>query len=135
MENKALKLEKQEHMFIDNTWITDNQKERKKKRPYAEVARNCGEVKVNDSGEEKTSSNQQRVNILENDTFGNANFSDRYQDLLRDKKSNSSRIVTPPKICVNTSSSCNNSNQVKSINTSAFLDSRDQDILKILAEL
>ena len=55
--------------------------------------------------------------------------------MLRDEKSNSSRIVSPPKICVNTSYSCNNSNQAKSINTSAFLDSQDQDILKILEEL
>ena len=90
---------------------------------------------MNDSGEEKTWSNQQRVNILGNDKFGNVNFSDIYQDLLRDEKSNSSRIVSPPKICVNTSSSCNNSNQAKSINTSVFLDSQDQDILKILEEL
>ena len=90
---------------------------------------------MNDSGEEKTWSNQQQVNILGNDKFGNVNFSDIYQDLLRDEKSNSSRIVSPPKICVNTSSSCNNSNQAKSINTSAFLDSQDQDILKILEEL
>ena len=55
--------------------------------------------------------------------------------MLRVEKNNSSRIVSPSKICVNTSSSCNNSNQAKSINTSAFLDSQDQDILKILEEL
>ena len=54
---------------------------------------------------------------------------------MREEESNSSRIVSPPKICVNTSSSCNNSNQDKSINTSAVLDSQDQDILKILEEL
>ena len=131
-ENKPLKLEK--HVSIDNMWITDNWEEWKKKRSYAEVARNRKEVKVNDSGEEKTWSNQQRVNILGNDKFGNVNFSDIYQDLLRDEKNNSSRIVSPPKICVNTSYSCNNSNQAKSINTSAFLDSQDQDILKILEE-
>ena len=90
---------------------------------------------MNDSGEENTWSNQQRVNILGNDKFGNVNFSDIYQDLLRDEKSNSSRIVRPLRICVNTSSSCNNSNRAKSISTSAFLDSQDQDILKILEEL
>ena len=134
-ENKALKLEKQEHMSIDKTWVTDNRAERKKKRYYAEVTRNREEVKVNDSGEEKTSSNQQRVNILENDKFGNVNFSDIFQDFLEDQKSNSSRIVSPSKICVNTSSSCNNSNQIKSINTLAFFDSQDQDILKILDKL
>ena len=134
-ENKALKLEKQEQMSIDNMWITDNREERKKKRSYAEVTRNREEVKVNDSGEEKSWSNQQQVNILGNDKFGNVNFSEIYQDLLKDEKSNSSRIVSPPKICVNTSSSCNNSNQAKSINTSVFLDSQDQDILKILEEL
>ena len=55
--------------------------------------------------------------------------------MFRDEKSNSSRIVSPLKICVNTSSSFNNSNQTKSINTSVFLDSQDQDILKILEEL
>ena len=33
-----------------------------------------------------TSSNQQRVNILENDNFGNINFSDIYEDLLRDEE-------------------------------------------------
>ena len=49
--------------------------------------------------------------------------------MLRDEESNSSRIVSPPKICVNTSSSCNNSNQDKSINTSAVLDFENQDIL------
>ena len=113
----------------------DNREEQKKKRSYAEVTRNRKEVKVNDSGEEKTWSNQQRVNILGNDKFGNVNFSDIYQDLLRDEKSNSSRIVSPPKICANTSFSCNNSNLVKGINTLAFLDSQDQDILKILEEL
>ena len=129
-ENKALKFEKQEQMSIDNMWITDNREEQKKKRSYAEVTRNCEEVKVNDSGEAKTWSNQQRVNILGNDKFGNVNFSDIYQDLLRDEKNNSSRIVSPPKICVNTSYSCNNSNQAISINTSTFLDSQDQDILK-----
>ena len=90
---------------------------------------------MNDSGEEKTWSNQQWVNILENDTFGNINFSDLHWALLRDAKIKSSRIVSPPKICVYTSASCNNSNQVKSINISAFLDSKDQDILKILEKL
>ena len=55
-ENKPLKLEK--HVSIDNMWITDNREEWKKKRSYAEVARNRKEVKVNDSGEEKTWSNQ-----------------------------------------------------------------------------
>ena len=134
-ENKALELEKQEHMPLDNTWITDNRTERKKKKSYAEVVYNLKEVKVNDSGEEKISTSQQRVNILENVNFGNVNFSDIYQDLLRDEESNSSRIVIPPKICVNTSSSCNNSNQDKSTNTSDVLDSQHQDILKILEEL
>ena len=110
-ENKALELEKQAHMPLDNTWITDNQMERKKKRSYAEVVYNLKEVNVNDSGEEKISTSQHWVNILENVNFGNVNFSDIYQDLLRDEESNSSRIVSPPKICVNTSSSCNNSNQ------------------------
>ena len=90
---------------------------------------------MNDSDEEKTWSNQQRVNILGNDKFENVDFSDIYQDLLRDEKSNSWRIVSAPKICVNTTSSCNNSNQTKSINTSAFPDSQDRDILKILEEL
>ena len=104
----------------------DNREEQKKKRSYAEVTRN--------RKEEKIWSNQQRV-ILGNDRFENVNFSDIYQDMLRDEKSNSSRIVSSPKICANTSSSCNNSNQVKSINTLAFLDSQDQDILKILEEL
>ena len=33
-----------------------------------------------------TSSNQQWVNILENDNFGNINFSDIYEDLLRDEE-------------------------------------------------
>ena len=46
--------------------------------------------------------------------------------------SNSSRIVGPPNICVSTSFDCNNSNQVKSINTSAYLDSQDQYFLKVL---
>ena len=69
-ENKALKLEKQEHMSIDNTWIMDNREEQKKKISYAEVAHNREEVKANESGEEKTSSNQQRINNLENDKFG-----------------------------------------------------------------
>ena len=73
-ENKALKLEKQEQISIDNMWITDNREERKKKRSYAEVTCNREEVKVNDSGEEKTWSNQQRVKILENDKLGNVNF-------------------------------------------------------------
>ena len=87
-------------MSIDKTWVTDNRAERKKKRYYAEVTSNREEVKVNDSGEEKTLSNQQRVNILEKDKFGNANFSDIFQDFLEDQKSNSSRIVSPSKICV-----------------------------------
>ena len=52
-------------MSIDNTWIMDSRTERKKKRPYAEVICNLKEVKMNDSGGEKTSSSQQRVNILE----------------------------------------------------------------------
>ena len=52
-EIKALNLEKQEHMPIDNTWIKDNQTERKKKRSYAEVACNLEEIKANDSGEEE----------------------------------------------------------------------------------
>ena len=41
---------------------------------YAEVARNRKEVKVNDSGEEKTWSNQQQVKNLENDKLGNVDF-------------------------------------------------------------
>ena len=41
----------------------------------------------------------------------------------------------PPKICLNTSSSCNDSNQAKSINTSAFPDSQNQDIQKFLEKL
>ena len=49
---------------------------------------------MNDSSEEKTSSSQQRVNILENDNFGNVKFSDIYQDLMRDEESNFSRTVT-----------------------------------------
>ena len=85
--NKALELEKQEQMPTDNTWITDNRTERKKKRSYAEVVYNLKEVKANDSGEEKISSSQQQVNILENNNFGNVNFSDIYQDLLRDEES------------------------------------------------
>ena len=52
-----------------------------------------------------------------------------------DEESNSSRIVSPPKIRVNTSSSCNNSNQDKSINTSTVLDSQNQDTVKILEEM
>ena len=122
-------------MSLDNMWITNNREEQKKKRSYAEVTHNREEVKLSDSGEEKTWSNQQRVNILENHRGGNVNFSDIYQDLWRDEKSNSSRIVTLPKIFVNASSRCNNSNQAKSINTSAVLDYQDQDILKILEEL
>ena len=43
----------------------DSRTERKKKRPYAEVICNLKEVKMNDSGGEKTSSSQQWVNILE----------------------------------------------------------------------
>ena len=54
---------------------------------------------------------------------------------MKDEEINSSRIISPPKISVNTSSSYNNSNQDKCINTSAVLDSQDQDILKILEEL
>ena len=46
-------------------------------------------------------------------------------DLLRDEESSSSRIVGPPKISFATSSSCNNSNQNESINTSAVLGSQD----------
>ena len=61
-------------MSIDNSQIMDNREEQKKKRSYAEVTRNRKEVKVNDSGEEKTWSNQQRVKILENDKLGNVNF-------------------------------------------------------------
>ena len=75
-ENRELKLEKQEHLSIDNMWIRDNRTERKKKISYAEVVCNLKEVKVNDSGEEKTWSSQQRVNILENYNFENINFSD-----------------------------------------------------------
>ena len=134
-ENNALELEKKEHMPVDNTWITNNWKKQKKKRSYAEVVYDLKEVEVNDRGEEKTSSSQQRVNILENNNFGNVNFLDRYQDLLKDEESNSSRIVSPPKPCVNTSSGYNNSNQDKSINTSPVLDSQDWDILKIPEEL
>ena len=122
-------------MSIDNMWITDSREERKNKRSYAEVTNNREEVKVNGSGEEKTWSNQQRVNILGNDKFGTVHFSDIYQDFLGDEKSNSSRIVSHPKICVNTSCSCNNNNQAESINTSTVLNSQDQDILKILEEL
>ena len=48
----------------------DNREEQKKKISYAEVAHNREEVKANESGEEKTSSNQQRINNLENDKFG-----------------------------------------------------------------
>ena len=48
-ENKILKLEKQEHMPIDNTWIKSNRTERKTKRFYAEVACNLEEVKVSHS--------------------------------------------------------------------------------------
>ena len=55
--------------------------------------------------------------------------------MLRDEESNFSKVVSPPKICVNKSPSCNNSNQDKSINTSPVLDSQDQDILKVLEEL
>ena len=120
-ENKTLELEKQEHMSLDNTWITDNRTERKKKRSYVEVVYNLKEVKVTDSVEEKISTSQQRVDILENVNFGKVNFSDIYQDLLRDEETNSSRIVSPPKICVNTSPSCNNSNQDKIINPRLFL--------------
>ena len=54
---------------------------------------------------------------------------------MRDEESNSSRTVSTPKICVKTSSSCNKSNQNKNINTSAVLDSQDQDILKILERM
>ena len=57
-------------MSIDNTWIMNNREEQKKKISYAEVVRNCEEVKVNESGEEKTSSNEQWINNLENDKFG-----------------------------------------------------------------
>ena len=115
-------------MSIGNTWMTGIRTERKKKRSYAEVFCNLKEVKVNNIAEEKTLSSQQRVNILEN-------FSDIYRDLLRDEERNSPRIVSPPKICVNTLSSCNNSNQNRCINTSAVFDSQDQDILNILEEL
>ena len=134
-ENKALNLEKQEHMPIGNTWITDNQTERKKKRSYAKVACNLEEVKLNDSDEEESATSQQHVNVLQNGNFKNVNFSDIYQDLLRDEESNSSGIVSPLKICFNTSSSCNDSNQDESIESSAVLDAQDQDILKILEEL
>ena len=61
--------------------MTDNRTQRKKKGSYAEVTCNLEEVKVNGSGEEKISSTQQRVNILENHKSGNVNFSDIYQDL------------------------------------------------------
>ena len=103
-------------MSIGNTWMTGIRTERKKKRSYAEVFCNLKEVKVNNIGEEKTSSSQQRANILEN-------FSDIYQDLLRDEERNSPKIVSPLKICVNTLSSYNNSNQNRCINTSAVFDS------------
>ena len=52
----------------------NNREEQKKKISYAEVVRNREEIKVNESGKEKTSSNQQRINNLENDKFGNVNF-------------------------------------------------------------
>ena len=61
-------------MSIGNTWIMNNREEQKKKISYAEVVRNREEIKVNESGKEKTSSNQQRINNLENDKFGNVNF-------------------------------------------------------------
>ena len=51
-QNKASELQKHEHMSADNTWITDNQMEQKKRRSYAEVVCNLEEVKVDDSGEE-----------------------------------------------------------------------------------
>ena len=41
---------------------------------------------MNDSGEEKTWSNQQQVKNLENDKLGNVDFWDIYQNFLRDKK-------------------------------------------------
>ena len=42
-ENKALELEKQEHIPLGNMWITDNRMEQKKKRPYPEVVYNLKE--------------------------------------------------------------------------------------------
>ena len=45
------------------------------------------------------------------------------------------KIVSSLRIVENTSSSGNNSNQDEGINTSAVLESQDQDILKILVEL
>ena len=76
----------------------------------------------------KILSSQQRVIFLEKVTFENANFSDIHQDLVRDAESNSLKIASLPKICANTSYSRNNRNLDESFNTSAVLDSQDQDV-------
>ena len=62
-------------------------------------------------------------------------ISDIYHDLLSEEESNSSRIVSPAKICVNTPPCRSNSNQNWSINTLVVQDSHDQYILNLLEDL
>ena len=121
------------------SWVTDNCKQRKKKKTYAEVLQIGCE-------KEGTFVIKEGVNAVMNsvtkeiDTLGKVTpgLSEIHKDLLKSEQNSSSPMLNiPPSICTDISTSKNASNSTieSGCESNVCLDNYDKEILSILEDL
>ena len=121
------------------SWVTDNRKQRKKKKTYAEVLQIGCEKEGTFVVKEATNAVMNSA-TKEIDTVGKVtlDLSEIYNDLLKSEQNSSSLVLNlPPSICTDTSTSKNASNCTieSGCESDVCPDDYDKEILSILEYL
>ena len=137
--------------------VTDNRKQRQKRKTYAEALKEAFRNSMKETREARVSDKERNTGICDNVTYVNKamdcnkeedtsefdkskpNFLEIYKDLLISEQINSSGMLsTPPVLNTDTSASNNASSSIiKStcVSTDLSLDTHDKEVLSILEEL
>ena len=134
--------------------VTDNRKQRQKRKTYAEALTEAFRNSMKETREARVSDKERNTGICDNVTYVNKamdcnkeedtsefdkskpNFLEIYKDLLISEQINSSGMLsTPPVLNTGTSTSHTASNRSTCASTDLSLDTHDKDILSILKEI
>ena len=131
--------EDSETRHIDNKFITDNQKSRKKFKQETFIDKGNANSINNVMIENSTQSNERIRSYTEavkystsdmSETFNKNNLSEIYKQLIEDENKNSLKIETaPPKVCINSATSSNASDSIFFEDNPTVFSSQDEEII------
>ena len=137
--------EDSETRHIDNKFITDNRKSRKKFKQETFIDKGNANSINNVIIENSTQSNERIRSYAEavkysasdmSETFNKNNLPEIYKQLREDENKNFLKIETaPPKVCINSATSSNASDSIFVEDNPTVFSSQDEEILSILEEL